>query len=134
LKDVVLFAQVLDRPEEPLRILHESNQYTQGNGIADHLVSAEPDDACNCSGRQDFHNRIVNRMCLDSVFEGVHVGAVDFFELVVRALFAIEKLEHHDSGDVFLQIGVDSGDCNADAAVAFAHGLAEQCGCVKNHR
>ena len=52
--------------------------------------------------------------------------AVDVFEFGRAALFAIEQLQHCDAGDVFLQVGVDLGDRDANAPVAL------RCRCAGN--
>ena len=70
----------------------------------------------------------------DGVFEGVHVGAVDLLEALVGLLLAVEQLQHDDAGDVFLQVGVDLGDGDANAAVAVADLAAEDRGGVEDER
>ena len=75
---------------------------------------------------EDFDRRVVERVGKDGVFEGDHVEAVDGFEIVVGALFAVEKLDDGHAADVFLGEAVDAGDGGADAAVAFADAVAEQ--------
>src|SRR5208283_1844325 len=57
----------------------------------------------------------------DRVLKGVHVRAIDFLEAFVGLLFAIEKLQHDDAGDMLLKKSVDSGDGDANAPVAFSH-------------
>ena len=44
LQNVVLVAQVLDGPEEALRILDERDQHAEGDGVPQHSEAAEPDD------------------------------------------------------------------------------------------
>ena len=51
LQDVVLLAQILNRTEEPLRILHERDQHAERRHAPDHVVPTEPDDAGNGNGR-----------------------------------------------------------------------------------
>ena len=134
LQDVVLLAQVLDGAEEALRVLHEGHQHAEGDGVADDLVAAEPDDAGDGDRRQHFDHRVVDRVGQDGVLEGVHVGAVDLLELLVRFLLAVEQLQHNDAGDVLLQVGVDPGDGDANAPVALAHRLAEERGRIEDER
>src|SRR5438067_10227294 len=47
LEDVVLFAQVLNRPEESLRILNEGDYYAERYRTAQHLASTKPDHKRN---------------------------------------------------------------------------------------
>ena len=126
LQHVVFFAEVLDGAEEALRVLHEGHQHAQSDGVAQHRAAAKPDDRGNGAGGKDFHHRVVDGVRHDGVFERVHVGGVDFFELFVSALLAIEKLQHHDAADMLLQIGVDAGDGHANAAIALGDGPAEE--------
>src|SRR5262249_39975382 len=53
--------------------------------------------------------------------EGFHVSRVNVGELAEGALFAVEKLQHHHSGNGFLQIGIDTRDCHSDSAVGISH-------------
>ena len=52
--------------------------------------------------------------------------AIDFVELFAGCVLAIEELQHRDSGDVLLQVGVDLCDGDADSAVAAGHGSSEK--------
>ena len=133
MQDVVLFAEVLNGTEEALGERDESGKNADGNGIAhwrersvQHGVAAEPNDGSDSAGRQDFYHRIVDGVRHDGVFEGIHVGGIDLFELLVGALLAVKKLQHHDAADMLLQISVNAGNGYADAAVAVAHGAAEK--------
>src|SRR5579871_183436 len=128
LKNVVLVAQVLDRAEETLRVLHERSEHADGDSAAEDAESAKINHHGNGHAGKDFHHRIVERVSHDGVFIRVHVLGVDAVKAAVGAPFTIEKLQHHHAGDVLLQIGVDAGDGGANAAVRVAHGLAE------NHR
>jgi hypothetical protein len=116
LQNVVLLAQILNRTEKPLRVLHKCNQHAQcdhcisremkrkqGFGteadhyrshceIVQHIAAAKPNHAGDCNGRQDFHHRVINRVRHDRVFEGFHVLRVDFGKFIEGALLAIEKL------------------------------------------
>ncbi len=134
LQDVVLLAEVLDGAEEALRVLHEGHQDSEGDGIADDLVSAEPHHARDGGGRQDFHYRVINGVGQDGVLVGVHVGAIDLFEVLVGLLLAVEELQDDDSGDVFLQVGIDPGDGDTNTPVTLAHRLAKQAGGKENDR
>ena len=53
---------------------------------------------------------------------------VDVFKLLEAAGLAIEKLEHRHPRQVFLQVGVDACDGDANLAVRLAHGLAKHHG------
>src|SRR5207253_4044231 len=126
LQDVVLFAEVLNGAEEALGVLHEGHQHAQSDGVAQHRAATKPDDRGNGAGGKNFHHRVVDGVRHDGVFERVHVGGVDFFELFVSALLAIEKLQDHDAADMLLQICVDAGYSHANAAVTIAYGAAEE--------
>ena len=52
------------------------------------------------------------------VLVGLHVIAIDAVELVPAAALAIEQLHHADSGDPFLNIGIDLRDGDTDEPVA----------------
>ena len=56
------------------------------------------------------------------------MAAIDFGEAVVGLALAIEELQHDHAADVLLQVGVDAGDGDADAAVGIAHPVAENLG------
>ncbi len=134
LQDVVLLAEVLDGTEEALRVLHERHQHSQADGVAENLVAAKPHYAGDGDGRQHFDDRVVDGVRQDRVLERVHVGAVDFLEALVGFLLAVEQLQDDDSGDVLLQVGIDLGNGDADAPVAFAHRFAEQRSRVEDER
>ena len=53
----------------------------------------------------------------DRVFERFHVLRVDVGELPVGALFAIEKLQDHHAGNMFLQIRINACNRRANAAI-----------------
>jgi len=83
LQDVVLLAQVLDGPEEALRVLHEGDEHAERGGAGEHAQASEPDDAGDRRRREHFDHGIVNGVREDGVLERVHVGAVDLLELLV---------------------------------------------------
>ena len=56
------------------------------------------------------------------------MAAIDFRKAGVGLALAIEELQHHHPADVLLQVGVDAGDGDADAAVGIAHPVAENLG------
>jgi hypothetical protein len=60
--------------------------------------------------------------------------AIDAFELFLALLLAVEKLQHGDSRDMLLQVGVDSSDGHADAAVTLRSGAPELYGYQQNER
>ena len=73
-------------------------------------------------------------MSHDGVFVGVHVLRVDGFELLIGALLAVEKLQHHHAGYVLLQVGINAGNGRADSPVRIAHRLAEDQGGPEDQR
>src|SRR4029077_13228098 len=107
LQDVVLVAQILYGAEEALRVLHERGQHADGDGAAKHTESAEINHHGDGHAGKDFNHRVVERVGHDRVFEGVHVLGVDAVKAAVGAPFAVEKLQHHHAGDMFLKIGID---------------------------
>ena len=126
LQDVVLVAQVLDGTPEALRIHVECGQHADGDGAGEDAESATPDDEGDGDRGEDFDRGVVERVGEDRVFERDHVQAVDGLEVVVGALFAVEKLHHGHAADVFLGKAVDAGDGGAHAAVALANAVAEE--------
>ena len=158
LQDVVFLAEVHDRAEEAQSVLDEGDQHaqrrctagTRRNAISvfqlkltatlvtgdasHHVAAAEPDHAGNRNDGKNFDRRVVDRVGHDRVFVRVHVAAIDFREAVVGLALAIEELQHDHPADVLLQIGVDAGDGDADAAVGFAHPVAENLGGYNDKR
>ncbi len=128
MQDIVLFAEILDGPEETLRILDKRNQNAESGGPTNHVVAAEPDDASDCDRRKNFDHRIVNGVRQDRVFERVHVDGVHFGKLVEGAFLAIEELQHDHAAHVLLQVGVDSGDGHANPPIGIADLVAENLG------
>ncbi len=151
LQNVVLLAEILNRPEEALRVLDESGQnsdadhsahYVEREQVlarelrgdaayrqaADDVIPAKPDHAGDRDRRQNFDHRVVDGVRHDRVFERVHVDGVHFGKLVEGALLAIEELQHHHAADVLLHVGVDAGDGGANAPVGVAHLVAENLG------
>ena len=126
LQDVVLVAQVLDGPPEALRVLDEHGQHADGDRSAEHAEAAAPDHQRDGDGGEHFNGGVVEGVGEDGVFKGDHVLAVDGFKVLVGALFAVEELHHAHAGDVFLGEAVDAGNGGADAAIAFAHAVAEE--------
>jgi hypothetical protein len=126
LQDVVLFAEILDGPEEALGILDKRNQNAQRGRAADDVVAAEPDDTSDCDRREDFDHRIVNGVRQDRVFERVHVDGIHFGKLVEGAFFAIEQLQHNHAAHVLLQVCVDSGDGHANPPIGIADPVTEK--------
>ncbi len=126
LQDVVLVAEVLNGAPEALGIHVECCQHADGDGAGEDAETAAPDDERNGDGRQDFDCGVIECVGEDRVLEGDHVQAVDCFEVLVSALFAIEELDNGHAADVFLREAVDAGDGGADAAVALANTVAEE--------
>ena len=133
LQNVVLLAEILNRPEEALRVLDESRaRDTDGGEVRVQrectVIAAKPDHARDRSRRQNFHHRVVNGVRHDRVFEGFHVDGVHFGKFVEGTLLAVEKLQHHHAADVLLHVGVDAGDGGANAPVRVAHFVAKNLG------
>ena len=152
LQNVVFLAQILNRPEEALRVLHERHQHAERHRnlhqmelaflygqagdahVPDDFSSAEPDDAGHRDRRQHFDHRVIHRIGQDGVFERLHVRSVDVGEFMESAFLAIEKLQDQHPRDRFLQIRVDAGNGRADAPVGIAHLVAENLGRVHDQR
>ena len=100
----------------------------------EHAEAAAPDDQRDGDGREQFNGRVVERIGEDRVFERDHVQAIDGFEVLVGALFAVEELDHAHAADVFLGEAVDAGDGGADAAIALADAVAEDARDDENER
>ena len=93
-----------------------------------HAESAPPQHQRHRNHGEKIDRRVVERIGEDGVFERDHVLAVDDFEIVERALFAVEQLHHGHAADVFLGEAVDARDGGAHAPIALAHRVAEQAG------
>ena len=102
--------------------------------LADDVIPAKPDHAGDGHRGQNFDHRVIDRVRHDRVFERVHVDGVHFGKLVEGALLAVEQLQHHHAADVLLQVGVDAGNGDANAAVGIAHLVAEDLGGVGDQR
>ena len=90
--------------------------------------AAVGEDARQRQHGEELHHRVEPAVGDDGVLVRVHVVAVDALELLGALPLPVEELQHHDAGDVLLQVGVDAGDGDADAAVALRHAAAEQHG------
>ena len=55
----------------------------------------------------ELHHGIKPAVRHDRVLVGIHVLAVDLFELLAAFALAVEQLQHDDADDVLLQIGID---------------------------
>src|SRR5882762_5266115 len=64
LQDVVLLAQVLNRTEKPLRVLHERDQHAERRHAPDHVVPPEPDDAGDGNRREYFDHRVIHQYAM----------------------------------------------------------------------
>ncbi len=151
MQNVVFLAEVHDRTEEAQRVLDERDQHAQfcdcanqaegdqrlpikthgdaGHGnVPHHAGAAEPDDAGYRDRRENIDHGVVERVGKDRVLVRVHVAAIDFREASVGFALAIEELQHHHAADVLLQVGVDAGDGDANAAIGVAHLVAKNLG------
>src|SRR5215471_15550636 len=126
LQNVVFVTEVLNGTEEPLRVLHEGDENADRDGPGNHTDSAKPEDQCDGDGRENFDYRVIDGVGHDGVFVGVHVLRVDFLEFLVRPLFAVEKLQNNNARNMFLQVGVDAGNRNANAEIGIPHRPGEQ--------
>src|SRR5208282_5528679 len=93
LQDVVLLAQILNRTEKPLRVLHERDQHAERRHAPDHIIPPEPDNAGDGNRRQYFDHRVIHRVRHDGVFKRLHVRSIDVGKFIEGALLAIEKLQ-----------------------------------------
>ena len=125
LQDVVFLAEVLNRPEESQAVLQERHQNPQRQPAAFDAQAAISQHGRERQHRNELDHRIEPAVRRDGVLIRVHMLAVDAVEFPRAAPLAIEKLQHHDSGDVLLQVGVDLGDGHADAPVALRHAAPE---------
>src|SRR3984885_7807719 len=151
LQNVVLFAEVHDRTEEAQRVLDKRDQYPERCPVTyqaesnqslpiefhnhaghveftHHVAATKPNDAGNRNRRENLDHRVVNRIGHDRVFVRVHVIAIDLREAVVGLALAIKKLQHHHAAAMFLQVGVDASDGDANTAVRIAHPVAKNLG------
>src|SRR5215469_11716086 len=156
LQDVVFVAEILDGTEKTLRILRERNQDPQrgpgrnrvdreevlgslknqrtNHDVLNRLFAAVPDNRRHGDCRENFYYWVVDRVSHNRVFEGDHVTGVNVGKLAEGALFAVEQLQHQHPGNGFLQVRVDPGDGDADAAVGVAHLHPEDHRRPKNQR
>src|SRR5215813_897682 len=73
LQYVVLFAQVLDRPEETLCVLHEGYKDAERDRSMQYAISATPDNESDGNGAKNFNRRIVQSVGKNRIFECVHM-------------------------------------------------------------
>ncbi len=90
LQDVVLFAEILDRPEEPLPPLQEGNHHAQREPARTNLEPAVAQDAGERQHGEELHHGVEPAISGDRVLEGEHVVAVDLFELIGATLLPVE--------------------------------------------
>ena len=128
LQDVVFLAEVLNGPEESLRVLDECRQNSDGSGAANYVVATKPDDTRNGDRGKDFDHGVVDGMGHNGVFEGVHVAGVDVGKLCECPLLTIKELQDHHSADMLLQIRIDAGYRNTNAAVGITNFVTKDFG------
>ncbi len=92
MQDVVLLAQILNRPEEAQSILQEGRHHTQCQSARLHAEPAIRQDAGQRQHRDEFDHWIKPAVGGDGVLVCLHMLAIDHFEIARGALFAIEKL------------------------------------------
>src|SRR5208283_4665589 len=97
-----------------------------GDPAREHAEAAAPDDQRNRQGRKQLYGGVIKRISKNRVFERDHVLPVYIFKVFVGSLLAVEELDDRHARDVLLGEAVDAGDGGADAAVAFAHAIAEE--------
>ena len=124
LQNVVLLAQVLDGAEETQSVLQKCHHHSQCQAAGLNAQAAVSQNGRQGQHGNEFHHRIKPAVGRDGVLVCIHVLAVDAVKFLGAAPFAVEELQHYDSGDVLLQVGIDLGDGDADAPVA----LASRCG------
>ena len=125
LQNSELFAQILNRPEHLLRILHKCDYRAELERALQHAQAAKPQQRRHRRDAKEFDRRVEHRVRQNRIFIGQHVVAVDLRELTQRLALAIEQLHHRDAADVFLQEGIDPGDGRANAPVRLAERAAE---------
>ena len=125
LQNVVFVTQILNRPEEPLRILNEGNGRPEGDGALERHAPAAVKDDGDRHHAQQLHGGVEEAVGQDGILVGVPVGLVDPVELLQAAVLVIEELNHGHPRQVLLQVRVDARDGEADAPVGFPHRLAE---------
>src|SRR4029077_3890231 len=157
LKNVVLFAEVLNGPEEALRVLDEGRENTNAHKCTDHVkgkktltrefrsdtaysqaandvIATKPDYAGDGDRLQDFHDRVIDCVRHNRVLESLHVDGVYLGKFVKGALLAVKKLQHHHAADMFLQVGINACDGGSNATIGVTHLVAENLRSVRNER
>src|SRR5262249_774100 len=117
--------EVLNGAEEAQSVLKEGDHDAEGEAAALDAKSAKGEDRRERDHGQELDHGVEPAVSEDGVLIGVHVVAVDDVEFALAAALAIEELEDDDPGDVLLQVRVDPGDGDADAAVALRDAAAE---------
>ena len=125
LQNVEFLAQVLNRPEESLRVHRECGQHSQGECSAQNAHAAGPEDQGDRGETQKFYSGIEQCVRKDRVTPGKHVVAVAAFEFRYCLWFAIEQLHHVHARNVFLQEGIDSRNRSADFTIGLAHEMSK---------
>ncbi len=139
LQDVVFVAEVLDRPEEPLRILDERDENAERNHRVQkacmrlqcrrrmqHCHPPAPDHQRDRNRAEKLHYRIVQSVGEDSIGPRLLVLVVDCREVVERPLLAIEQLHDTHARDILLREGVDLRGRNPLPPVTVAHVAAKK--------
>ncbi len=128
LQNVVLFAEILYRAEEAQAVLQEGRHHAESQSAGLHAEAAVAENGGHGDHRKELDHGIEPSVRDYRRLVGMHVFAIHRVEFHRAAALAVEELKHRDTRDVFLQVGVDARDGDADAAVTLAHAAAEDGG------
>ena len=126
LQNIEFLAQVLNGPEEALRVKHKCEQHADLNASRNRFESARPIKQCETKHAEEFHCGIEEGERVNGLLVSFHVDAVQFLKLLARFPFAVKELHDGHATDMFLQKRVDPRDGRADAAVRVAHFVSEE--------
>src|SRR5690348_12158186 len=125
LENVEFFAEVLNRPEEALRVHSEFDEHADCQNTMQNAIASIPENQGDRGIAQELDRRIKERVGQDGVAPRKHVVLIPLGEFILCFCFAVEKLHHAHARDIFLKEGVDARDGGADAAVRAANVFTE---------
>ena len=108
MQDVELVAEILNGRQKRCEYMLNMASTPMETEPVMHAEASAPDYKGNGHRREQLDRRVVEGVGEDRVFERDHVQAVDVFEVVVGALFAVEELDDAHAADVFLGEAVDA--------------------------
>src|SRR5467141_1736071 len=109
LENVEFLAEVLNRAEEALRIHGKSCKNTKAEGAVEDTIAAGPKNKGDGGEAEKFDCRIEQSVGENGIAPGEHVVAIALPKFIHGFAFAVEKLHHAHSGNVFLEKCVDTG-------------------------